>query len=151
MRRLSIFIVLLAINGLVQAPLLADGGYARGDSRLAPFTELIEKEDYQAAITELEKALAESPDDADLLTLIAFSHRKSGNFEVALDYYQQALKQDPEHRGANEYLGELYLQMDQLDLALERLDVLDKDCFFGCSEYDKLKQAIEAYRSKNAS
>jgi tetratricopeptide (TPR) repeat protein len=71
------------------------------------------------------------------------------HFVEALDYYQKALQIDPEHRGANEYLGELYLQMDRLDLALERLKVLDDDCFFGCKEFDELEDAIEDYRAKN--
>lgn len=151
MYRLTILLMAAVINGAVVAPLLADGGYDRGNSRLAPFTDLIEDENYPEAIIKLEKAIAESPDDADLLTLLAFSHRKSGHLDVAQGYYDRALKIDPEHRGANEYLGELYLQMDRLDLALERLEVLDEDCFFGCNEYDKLKQAIEEYRAQNPS
>ncbi len=151
MRKLTTLLLALAINGSALAPIYADGGYARGDSRLAPFQQLIDDEDYQGAITKLEKALTESPDDADLLTLLAYSHRKSRHFDVALGYYQKALQIDPKHRGANEYLGELYLQTDQLDLALERLEVIDKDCFFGCDEYDKLKQAIDDYRAQNPS
>ena len=151
MRKTTILLLALAINGAALAPLHADGGYANRSSRLAPFQQLIDEEDYQGAIAELEKALAESADDADLLTLLAYSHRKSSHFEIALETYQKALRIDPEHRGANEYLGELYLQMDQLDLALERLKILDEDCFFGCGEYDKLKQAIQDYRAKNPS
>ena len=151
MRKITMLLLALTINAAALAPLYADGGYARGDSRLAPFQQLIDDENYQGAIEALEKALAESSDDADLLNLLAYSHRKSMRFVIALDYYQKALQIDPEHRGANEYLGELYLQMDRLDLALERLKVLDKDCFFGCDEFDELEEAIETYRSQNSS
>jgi len=151
MRKITIMLLVLAINGLVLAPLYADGGYARENSKLAPIMQLIDDEDYQNAIVELETALRDSPDDADLLTLLAFSHRKSGNFKVALDYYQQALSIEPDHRGANEYLGELYLKMDRPDLAQERLKVLDEECFFGCKEYKKLKNAIEDYHAENPS
>ena len=152
MRKLTKLLLVLAINGLVAAPLHADGGgYAERNSRLKPVEELIEAENYAGAITELEKALAEEPKDADVLNLLAYSHRKSMHFDIALDYYLQALEIEPKHRGANEYLGELYLQMDRLDLALERLEVLDKDCFFGCREYDELEEAIEAYRKENPS
>jgi tetratricopeptide (TPR) repeat protein len=72
-------------------------------------------------------------------------------FDEAMVNYQKALQIEPRHLGANEYLGELYLQLDQPEQAEERLQVLDKACFFGCHEYDELKQAIEAYRSKNSS
>jgi hypothetical protein len=61
------------------------------------------------------------------------------------------LQIDPQHRGANEYLGELYLQIGQLDKAEERLEVLDKECFFGCEEFDELKEAIADYRKQNPS
>jgi len=133
-------------------PVLADGGYnSSAGSRLKPFQELIEKQQFQQAIKELDTALQDDPDDADLLNLLAYSHRKLEHFDIALDYYQQALKIKPKHRGANEYLGELYLILGQLEKAEERLAVLDKACFFGCGEYDKLKQAIREYRSKNSS
>jgi len=153
MRKITILLLALAINGAAMAPLYADGGGGKSNrgSRLAPFQQLIDDENYQGAIEALEKALAESSDDADLLNLLAYSHRKSMRFVIALDYYQKALKIDPEHRGANEYLGELYLQMDRLDLSLERLKVLDDDCFFGCKEFDELEEAIDDYRATNSS
>ena len=155
MHKITILLITLAINGMALAPLYADGGGGGGggnrNSRLEPFQQLIDDEDYRGAISELEKALVEAPEDADLLNLLAYSYRKSMRFDVALDYYRKALQIDPKHRGANEYLGELYLQMDRLDLALKRLEVLDKDCFFGCEEFDELEEAIETYRSQNSS
>jgi len=54
---------------------------------------------------------------------------------------------DPEHRGANEYLGELYLQTNDLAKAKERLNKLDDICYFGCEEFDDLKSAIAAYEN----
>jgi tetratricopeptide (TPR) repeat protein len=128
---------------------ISDGGDRK--SPLAPYHELIEAQDYQTAIDKLMAALAEEPDDADLLNLLAFSQRKLKQFDEAMVNYQRALQIEPRHLGANEYLGELYLQLDQPEQAEERLQVLDKACFFGCDEYDELKQAIEAYRSKNSS
>jgi len=153
MRKFPIYVIVLALAGFGLVPAHADGGYGNDNSKskLSPFHELIEGEKYQQAITELDKALADAPDDADLLNLLAYSNRKLGNFDSAMDNYLKALKIDPDHRGANEYLGELYLQLGQLEKAEERLSVLDKECFFGCREYDKLEQAIEEYRKKNAS
>lgn len=128
---------------------ISDGGSGDRKSPLAPYHELIEAQDYQAAIDKLMAALAEKPDDADLLNLLAFSQRKLMRFDEAMINYQKALQIKPKHLGANEYLGELYLQLGQPEQAEERLQVLDKACFFGCDEYDELKQAIEVYRSKN--
>ena len=50
-----------------------------------------------------------------------------------------------------ELLADLGKKLGQLDKALERLKVLDDDCFFGCEEFDELEQAIEAYRRENPS
>ena len=130
---------------------LADSGGSSRDSRLAPFQELVDDEKYEMAISELKTALVESPEDADLLNLLAYSQRKLMRFDEALVNYQMALKIEPKHRGANEYLGELYLQLGQLDNAQQRLQVLDDACFFGCEEFDELEEAIEDYRSKNSS
>lgn len=153
MQRFPIYVIVLALVGFGLATAYADGGYGNSNakSRLAPFQKLIEGEKYRQAITELDKALRDEPDDADLLNLLAYSNRKLGNFDSALEYYLKALKIDPDHRGANEYLGELYLQLGQPEKAEERLSVLDKECFFGCDEYDELKEAIEEYRKENAS
>jgi tetratricopeptide (TPR) repeat protein len=152
MRSTLIPLLLLSIMSVTSSPAFADGGGgSKPDSHLTPFKELIDDEKYDMAISELEKALVKSPDDADLLNLLAYSQRKMMRFDDALVNYQKALQIEPKHRGANEYLGELYLHLGQLDKALERLQVLDDRCFFGCKEFDELEEAIEIYRSQNAS
>ena len=67
---------------------------------------------------------------------------------TALKHYKIALRLAPRHRGANEYLGELYLALGQLKKAEERLAVLDRACLFGCEEYTELKEAIAAYKAR---
>ena len=151
MRSTLISLLLLSIISVTSAPAIADGGGSKPDSHLTPFKKLIDDEKYDMAISGLEKALVKSPDDADLLNLLGYSQRKMMRFDDALANYQKALQIEPKHRGANEYLGELYLQLGQLDKALERLKVLDDRCFFGCKEFDELEEAIEIYRSQNAS
>jgi len=151
MLKVTILIIVLLAAGLGLAPVHADGGYNEKDSPLSPIHQLIEDEKYQQAITEIDEALRDKPDNADLLNLLAYSHRKLGHFDVAMENYLNALKIDSDHRGANEYLGELYLQLGQPEKAEERLAVLDKECFFGCDEYDKLKRAIADYRKQNPS
>lgn len=153
MKTTFVFLMSLMLGGAGIGQALADGGGGSNsrDSRLTPYQSLIDDEKYEQAIAELDKALKEDADDPDLLNLVAFSHRQLKRYEIALNYYQRALEIEPDHRGANEYLGELYLHLDQLDKAEERLAVLDKECFFGCREYDKLERAIEIYRRENES
>ena len=149
MRHLTIISLISALWFVGQGTAFAEGGYSGSNSRLSPIHELIEDEQYQAAIDALQTALKDDADDADMLNLLAFSQRKLGKFDIALVNYQKALAIDPGHRGANEYLGELYLQMGQLEKAEGRLQVLDDECFFGCKEYDKLEQAIMNYRTNS--
>ena len=149
-RKLMTLLALLSLISLSN-PTLADGDNNDSNSPLAPVQTLIEDEKYQEAISALQKLLKETPTNADMLNLLAYSQRKLQRFDEALVNYQKALNIEPEHRGANEYLGELYLQLGKPDKAQERLQVLDEACFFGCDEFDELEEAIKTYRSQNAS
>ena len=108
---------------------------------------LVEAADYRDAIRRLEKLDRRDPGNADVLNLLGYSHRKLGELEAAFDYYRQALAADPAHRGANEYLGELYLETDRLEEAEERLATLDRACPAGCEERRELAEAIDAYKA----
>jgi len=146
-------VVLLAFAG---SPAWANGGSSGGSgggsgSNLQQYQKLIDAKQYQQAIDQLEKALAKKPRDADLLNLTAYSHRQLGHLDTALGLYQKALEIEPKHLGANEYMGELYLKMGDLEKAKGRLAVLDSACFFGCEEYDELKTAIEKYQQQHSS
>jgi tetratricopeptide (TPR) repeat protein len=121
-----------------------------GAEELAKARKKVKKEDYDAAIPLLEKALSKDPKNADALNYLGFSHRKLGHTDQALGYYQQALAIDPKYRGANEYLGELYLELKQLDKAEERLKVLSTACN-ACEEYVELKEKVEAFKNGQSS
>ena len=101
---------------------------------------------YQLSIKYLLKAAKTSLDNPDVYNLLGFSHRKLDKVEEAFKYYIRALKLNPRHQGANEYIGELYLRTNNLKKAEEHLEVLDDICLFGCEEYDDLKDAIEKYK-----
>jgi Flp pilus assembly protein TadD len=110
----------------------------------------IEAKDYKGAVGYLTKAVQEVPKEADAHSMLGFSYRKLGNFDKSMEHYQTALKLDPTHLSAHEYLGELYLDMNQLPNAEKQLAALKKQCpFFGkCEEYDDLKEAIDKYKAK---
>ena len=95
---------------------------------------------YLKAYKKLEKAYAKDKKNADILNYFGYTLRKTGDFEKAEIYYLKGLKLDSGHLGINEYLGELYVQTGRIELAKERLQVLD-GC--KCEEYDELKELIE--------
>ncbi|MEQ8750527.1 MAG: tetratricopeptide repeat protein, partial [Amphiplicatus sp.] len=74
-------------------------------------------------------------------------NRKLGRIEQAQDYYAQALAIDPDHLGANEYLGELYLEINEIEKARRQLAKLDALCAFGCAEREDLARLIEIKES----
>jgi tetratricopeptide (TPR) repeat protein len=110
----------------------------------------IDAKDFKSAVGHLTKAVQEMPNDADAHSMLGYSYRKLGTFDKSMEYYQKALKIDSNHRYAHEYLGELYLDMNQLDNAEKQLVALKKACpFFGkCEEYDDLKKEIDGYKAK---
>lgn len=110
----------------------------------------IAAKDFKAAVGQLTKAVQEEPKNADAYTMLGFSYRKVGTWDKSMEHYQTALKLDSDNRSAHEYLGELYLDMNQLDNAEKQLASLKKACpFFGkCEEYDDLKKEIDAYKAK---
>lgn len=104
--------------------------------------------DYDDAIDILEDIVDDNPKNADAWNLLGYSHRKLGKYDDALEYYQTALKLKPNHIGANEYLGELYLEMKDLPKAEERLAVLTKACS-GCEEQKELEEKIADFKANN--
>jgi tetratricopeptide (TPR) repeat protein len=103
----------------------------------------VKAKEYAKAIPLLERALNDNMRDADANNLLGYSHRKLGNTQVALTYYQRALQIDANHRGANEYLGELYVELNDLPKAKERLAKLTQLCGTSCEEYRDLKAMID--------
>ena len=91
----------------------------------------------QKILLELDK---KKPLQADTLNYLGFTTRKLGDFEAGEKYYLLGLQVEPNHVGINEYLGELYVVTNRIDLAKERLEVL-KSC--NCREYQELKEIID--------
>jgi Flp pilus assembly protein TadD len=110
----------------------------------------IDAKDFNAAVGHLTKAVQELPNNADAHNMLGYSYRKIGNFDKSMEHYQRALKIDANHRSAHEYLGELYLDLNQMGNAEKQLAALKRACpFFGkCEEYDDLKQAIDKHKAK---
>ena len=102
-------------------------------------TEKAQKK-YAKAQKLLLKSNKKKPLQADTLNYLGFTTRKLGDYEKGEEFYLQGLQIEPDHNGINEYLGELYIATNRMDLAKGRLSVL-KDC--NCKEYKQLKEIIE--------
>ena len=95
---------------------------------------------YAKAQKLLLKSNKKKPLQADTLNYLGFTTRKLGDYEGGEKFYLQGLQIEPNHNGINEYLGELYVATNRMDMAKERLEVL-KTC--NCEEFDELKEIIE--------
>ena len=95
---------------------------------------------YAKAQKLLLKSNKKKPLQADTLNYLGFTTRKLGDYEKGEEFYLLGLKIEPNHNGINEYLGELYVATNRMDMAKERLEVI-KTC--NCEEYDELKEIIE--------
>jgi tetratricopeptide (TPR) repeat protein len=105
-------------------------------------TEKAQKK-YAKAQKLLLKSNDKKPLQADTLNYLGFTTRKLGDFKGGEKFYLQGLQIEPYHNGINEYLGELYVVTNRMDMAKERLEVL-KTC--NCEEYDELKEIIDGTR-----
>jgi tetratricopeptide (TPR) repeat protein len=144
----------LLFAALLLAPALAlpadTQPVVRTDPVLEQAGKTIAAKDWPQAQALLKDAIGRNPGNADYHNLYAYSIRKGADPDMNLvfKHYNEALRLDPRHRGAHEYLGEAYLMVGNLPKAKEHLSALDKLCFFSCSEFSDLKKAISEYEAK---
>jgi tetratricopeptide (TPR) repeat protein len=131
-----------------ERPPANDPDYAAG---LAAF----EREDWPEVIKIMERVVAQEPWQDDAYTRLGFAYRKQGDYEHALEAYDKALKLNPHHRGALEYLGEAYLEMGRrgdaeamltrLAAACRRVAPDGGDWRDDCEEWQDLSAALDAH------
>jgi Flp pilus assembly protein TadD len=102
----------------------------------------IKAKDFKSALTELNAMVDRNVQHADVYNLLGFSLRKTGDYAKALTFYKKALDFDADHKGAHEYLGELYVETGKLPLAKQHLAILERLCPQGCEEREDLEKAI---------
>jgi tetratricopeptide (TPR) repeat protein len=118
---------------------------------LESILRLIDEGEFSGAIDQLHVELDNDHDNPEILSLIGLSHRRLLNYEDALIFYQSALQVEPEHPGANQHLGELFIETGQLDKAQKQLELLESLNLFASSEYAELKESIEQNRHQTGS
>ena len=109
------------------------------DTQYFAAVSLINRGEYKTAFNDLALTQAAVGPHPDITTYMGYSQRKLGNYDLAKTYYAMALDVDPNHKGANEYLGELYVETGEIALAQTQLAKLETICSFGCVEEDELR------------
>lgn len=139
----------LAPQAAAMAPAVDDKVTKTEDPDLERAIALIWAEEFAEAEPLLQAALKRNPKNPDAWNYLGFATRKLGNFEDAQTYYFNALRLDPEHLKAMEYLGELYLQTGEPELARDLLDRITALCTNECEERDQLAAAIADHAATN--
>ena len=146
----SLLIVLVAATVASAADTPEPARAAPADRDLADARTRIEAKDWAGARDVMQKAVARDPRNAEYHNLLAYSirHTPNPNMDVVFKHYGEALRIDPKHKGAHEYIGEAYLLVGNVAKAKEHLAALDKLCFFSCEEFRDLKKAIQEYEAR---
>ena len=131
---------LISLNAVWAANL---GAPAPTGTDLAQAQKHVSQKDWPAAVATLEKYTKANPTDAEGFNLLGYSLRNAKRYPEAIQNYQEALRLDPQHRGAHEYLGQAYVQIKELDKAKVLLANLEKICGLKCEQYLDLKKAID--------
>lgn len=125
---------------------------AAADANVAPTTvtsadfdlgfEAVKIKDWPTAVTHLSAVVRNEPTNADAQNLLGYAYRNQKKFDLALRHYNEALRLDPKHKGAHEYIGETYLLTGNKAKAQEHLAALERICGKSCDEYQDLARAI---------
>jgi len=140
----STLIAFALLTGVAATPALAVDNMMSSDAPdLTAVRVKIKAKDWKAAIKDLNGMIDTGIQHADVYNLLGFSLRNSGDMKGAQTYYAKALDYDPEHKGALEYQGEMFVKLGQFDKAQANLTKLAKLCPQGCEEREDLEEAIK--------
>jgi tetratricopeptide (TPR) repeat protein len=112
------------------------------NAELAKVTTLLNANNFKQALSDLKVIDSEFKNNADVNNLLGYSSRKLKQYKPAATYYEKALKINPNHLGALEYQGELFVLTNKVSAAKKNLVKLEKLCGLKCGEYLDLKKAI---------
>ena len=111
----------------------------------------IEAKRFSDAIRVLAAVVESNPRTANAWNLLGYSYRQQKDYRRALTNYKRALRIEPKHRGALEYLGELYLETDKLAEAKDIRSRLRAVCPDGCHELEDLEEAFAKHAGSDKS
>ena len=109
---------------------------------LTAIRSLIASNNFSSALASLKIADRNYPNNADINNLLGYSARNLKQNKAAATYYAKALRINPNHLGALEYQGELFMVTKKISAAKSNLAKLKRLCGVNCEEYLDLKKAI---------
>ena len=145
--RNALWLGLLVCSALASPLAAADANLTSPPVNNADFdigADAIKSRDWDRATYHLEIAARAEPANADTQNLLAYAYRNQKKLDLAFKHYREALRLDPKHRGAHEYIGEAYLMRGDKAKAQEHLAALERLCGKVCDEYQDLARAIAA-------
>ncbi len=154
---LAIAVSALLVSAIPASAMTSDSpsAWTHARNELDIGVDLIQHGKIEESLVHLDAALDQYPKDTDILKYLGYAHRmlakhrtgtaRDTELRLADDYYRRALDIDPNAKDFLEYMGEVYLQMDDLAAARGKLTALDGLCPAGCAQRDALAQAIAAY------
>jgi len=152
MRTESAFALALLAAVLAASPRLAiavdDDPGSPVSAEHAAGKKAVKAKDWNRAIQSLTAAARRDGNNADIQNLLGYAYRNTGQLDAAFKHYHQALKLDPRHLGAHEYIGEAYLMANNPAKAEEHLARLKQLCPFACEEYDDLRKKLDQYHAR---
>ena len=108
-----------------------------GDARA-----LIAAKKWAAAVDALQQIVAADAGNADAYNLLGYSYRNLGKYDLAGRAYTRALKLNPQHTGALEYQGVLFIKLGETDKARANLAKIKTICGTDCEAYKDLAEAL---------
>ena len=134
---------------LASANMGSDESSESQDPNWVAAKKAVEAQDWKQATQLLSKAALTDPNNADIQNWLGYAQRKQGNLNAAFAAYNQALKLNPNHKGAHEYIGEAYLMAGDITKAEKHLAELQRLCSpIPCEELKDLQRAVQEYKKK---
>ena len=125
---LAVMALLAAALGVVPPaaaePTDEDPSGTSADPDVVAGKKAIDDKRWADAIKALSSAALRDTRNADIQNYLGYAYRNAGQMDKAFAHYERALKLNPRHRGAHEYVGEAYLMMGKPAQAQEHLKAL---------------------------
>jgi tetratricopeptide (TPR) repeat protein len=143
---LALVVWLAVVPTAVADPTDEDPSGPSADPDLVAGKKAIDDKRWADAIKALSSAALRDTRNADIQNYLGYAYRNTGQMDKAFERYERALKLNPRHRGAHEYVGEAYLMVGKPAQAQEHLKALQAICLLPCEELEDLKAKIDRYQ-----
>ena len=146
------FIMLFSASSVFSAGSDSDDSSSSADTLDVNYLngkEQVANQDYQADIRYLLKAGETDPENANVYNLLGYRHRNLEMNDKAFVHYEKAFLSTHVIKEPMNTLRNFIWKWNSLKKQKNISQSLDSICFFGCEEFDELKEAIQAYEKNN--